>query len=48
MNKVVANARAALEAAGIKDGASIMMGGFGLCILLMLILAGPLEQVQQY
>ncbi len=31
MNKVVANAAAALERAGVRDGAAIMMGGFGLC-----------------
>jgi 3-oxoacid CoA-transferase subunit A len=31
MNKVVKNAAMALEQAGLKDGASIMMGGFGLC-----------------
>ena len=31
MNKVVANAAEALEKAGLKDGATIMMGGFGLC-----------------
>ncbi len=31
MNKVVQSAAEALEKAGLKDGASIMMGGFGLC-----------------
>jgi 3-oxoacid CoA-transferase subunit A len=31
MNKVVKDAREALEKAGIKDGASILAGGFGLC-----------------
>jgi 3-oxoacid CoA-transferase subunit A len=31
MNKVVKNAAEALERAGLKAGASIMMGGFGLC-----------------
>jgi len=31
MNKVVANAAEALQKAGLKDGASILMGGFGLC-----------------
>ncbi len=31
MNKVVKNAAEALRKAGLKDGASIMMGGFGLC-----------------
>jgi len=31
MEKVVASAAAALERAGIKDGATILMGGFGLC-----------------
>jgi 3-oxoacid CoA-transferase/3-oxoacid CoA-transferase subunit A len=31
MNKVVKNAAEALERAGLRDGASIMMGGFGLC-----------------
>jgi 3-oxoacid CoA-transferase subunit A len=31
MNKVVANAAEALQRAGLKDGATILMGGFGLC-----------------
>src|SRR5262245_60232378 len=31
MNKVVTNAAEALQKAGLRDGASIMMGGFGLC-----------------
>jgi 3-oxoacid CoA-transferase subunit A len=31
MNKVVANAAEALKKAGLKDGATILMGGFGLC-----------------
>lgn len=31
MDKVVRSAAEALEKAGLKDGASIMMGGFGLC-----------------
>jgi 3-oxoacid CoA-transferase subunit A len=31
MNKVVANAAEALERAQVRDGATIMMGGFGLC-----------------
>lgn len=31
MNKVVTNAAEALKKAGLKDGAIIMMGGFGLC-----------------
>jgi 3-oxoacid CoA-transferase subunit A len=31
MNKVVKNAAEALERAGLKDGATILMGGFGLC-----------------
>jgi 3-oxoacid CoA-transferase subunit A len=31
MNKVVAGAAAALARAGVRDGASILMGGFGLC-----------------
>jgi 3-oxoacid CoA-transferase subunit A len=31
MNKVVADATAALAHAGVRDGAVIMMGGFGLC-----------------
>lgn len=31
MNKVVKDAAEALEKAGLRDGASIMMGGFGLC-----------------
>src|SRR5262245_35139922 len=31
MRKVVRNAVEALERAGVKDGATIMMGGFGLC-----------------
>jgi 3-oxoacid CoA-transferase subunit A len=31
MNKVVRDAAEALAKAGVKDGASIMMGGFGLC-----------------
>jgi 3-oxoacid CoA-transferase subunit A len=31
VNKVVQSAAEALEKAGLKDGASIMMGGFGLC-----------------
>lgn len=31
MKKIVANAMEALKLAGIKDGAVIMMGGFGLC-----------------
>ena len=31
MEKVVRNAREALEKAGLKDGARILMGGFGLC-----------------
>jgi 3-oxoacid CoA-transferase/3-oxoacid CoA-transferase subunit A len=31
MNKVVRNAAEALQKAGLRDGASIMMGGFGLC-----------------
>ena len=31
MNKVVRDAREALECAGLRDGMSIMMGGFGLC-----------------
>ena len=31
MNKVVANAADALKKAGLKDGATILMGGFGLC-----------------
>jgi 3-oxoacid CoA-transferase subunit A len=31
VDKVVRDAREALERAGLRDGASIMMGGFGLC-----------------
>ncbi|HXF59890.1 MAG TPA: CoA transferase subunit A [Candidatus Saccharimonadales bacterium] len=31
MNKVVKGAREALERAGVKDGATILFGGFGLC-----------------
>src|SRR3989337_2607543 len=31
MNKVVAGAAQALERGGLGDGASILMGGFGLC-----------------
>ncbi len=31
MDKVVRDAREALERAGLRDGMSIMMGGFGLC-----------------
>lgn len=31
MNKVVRNAREGLERAGVKDGATILFGGFGLC-----------------
>jgi 3-oxoacid CoA-transferase subunit A len=31
MNKVVADAAEALRKAGLKDGATILMGGFGLC-----------------
>ncbi len=31
MNKVVRDAREAIEQAGIKDGATIVLGGFGLC-----------------
>jgi 3-oxoacid CoA-transferase subunit A len=31
MNKVVAGAAEALARAGVRDGASILMGGFGLC-----------------
>jgi 3-oxoacid CoA-transferase subunit A len=31
MNKVVRDAREAIERAGIKDGATILLGGFGLC-----------------
>jgi len=31
MNKVVANAREALEKAGLRDGMTILAGGFGLC-----------------
>jgi 3-oxoacid CoA-transferase subunit A len=31
MNKVVKSAREGLERAGIKDGATILFGGFGLC-----------------
>ena len=31
MNKVVKNAAVALERAGLSDGATILMGGFGLC-----------------
>jgi len=31
MNKVVASAADALKKAGLKDGATILMGGFGLC-----------------
>ena len=31
MDKSVANAAEALQKAGLKDGARIMMGGFGLC-----------------
>jgi len=31
MNKVVASAAEALKKAGLKDGATILMGGFGLC-----------------
>jgi len=31
MNKVVKDAREALERAGIQDGATILFGGFGLC-----------------
>ena len=31
MNKTVKNAREALERAGVKDGATILVGGFGLC-----------------
>jgi 3-oxoacid CoA-transferase A subunit len=31
MNKVVGSAREALEKAGLRDGATIMAGGFGLC-----------------
>lgn len=31
MNKVVANAREALEKAGVKDNMTLMAGGFGLC-----------------
>jgi len=31
MNKIVANAAAALARAGLRDGATVMVGGFGLC-----------------
>lgn len=31
MNKVVRDAREAIERAGIRDGATIVLGGFGLC-----------------
>lgn len=31
MNKVVRDAREAIEKAGIRDGATIVLGGFGLC-----------------
>jgi len=31
MNKVVKSAREALERAGVKDGSTILFGGFGLC-----------------
>jgi len=31
MNKVVKGAREAMERAGVKDGATILFGGFGLC-----------------
>jgi 3-oxoacid CoA-transferase subunit A len=31
VNKIVANADEALDRAGVKDGCSIMLGGFGLC-----------------
>jgi 3-oxoacid CoA-transferase subunit A len=31
MNKVVANAREALEKAGLRDGMTLVAGGFGLC-----------------
>ena len=31
MNKVIGSARQALEAAGLRDGMTIMAGGFGLC-----------------
>jgi 3-oxoacid CoA-transferase subunit A len=31
MNKVVANAAEAIECAGIRDGVTLMVGGFGLC-----------------
>ena len=31
LDKRVANADEALEKAGVRDGATIMMGGFGLC-----------------
>jgi len=31
MNKVVAGAAEALDRAGVRDGATIMMGGFGVC-----------------
>jgi 3-oxoacid CoA-transferase subunit A len=31
MNKVVRGAREALERAGLKDGATVLLGGFGLC-----------------
>lgn len=31
MNKVVKDAREAIERAGIRDGATIVLGGFGLC-----------------
>jgi len=31
MNKVVRDAREALERAKVKDGATILFGGFGLC-----------------
>ncbi|RMF82367.1 MAG: succinyl-CoA--3-ketoacid-CoA transferase, partial [Planctomycetota bacterium] len=31
MNKVVSSAQEALEKAGLRDGMTIMAGGFGLC-----------------
>ncbi len=31
MPKIVADAKEAIVKAGVKDGATIMMGGFGLC-----------------
>ncbi|MFO0973923.1 MAG: hypothetical protein U1A27_10865 [Phycisphaerae bacterium] len=44
MNKVVRNAREALEKAGIRDGMTIMSGGFGELLSYWIIHAAGLPQ----